>query len=50
MRRPLSIDPRKAGVLFIDLQEEHRKDSRYLVENFAGILANVQRLRPLLTA
>jgi maleamate amidohydrolase len=45
MRRPLSIAPRKAGALFIDLQEEHRHDSRYLVEDFAGILANVQRLQ-----
>lgn len=45
MRRSLSIDPRKAGALFIDLQEEHRQDSRYLVENFAGVLAEVGRLQ-----
>jgi maleamate amidohydrolase len=45
MRRPLSIDPRKAGALFIDLQEEHRQDTRYLVEDFAGIVENVRRLQ-----
>lgn len=45
MRRPLSIDPLRAGALFIDLQEEHRRDSRYLVENFAGVLDNVRRLQ-----
>ena len=33
------------AAVFIDLQEEHRQDQRYLVEGFAGILANVQRLQ-----
>jgi len=45
MRTPLSIDPGKAAALFVDLQEEHRKDSRYLVEGFDTIIANVRRLQ-----
>jgi maleamate amidohydrolase len=45
MRSELTIDRGKAAALFIDLQEEHRKDSRYLVEGYAEILANVQRLQ-----
>jgi nicotinamidase-related amidase len=45
MRTPLSIDTRKAAALFVDLQEEHRKDSRYLVEGFDTVLDNVQRLQ-----
>ena len=45
MRSRLTIDKDKTAALFIDLQEEHRQDQRYLVEGFAGILANVQRLQ-----
>jgi maleamate amidohydrolase len=45
MRVPLSIDPSKTATLFVDLQEEHRRDSRYLVEGFDGIIVNVQRLQ-----
>jgi nicotinamidase-related amidase len=45
MKRPLAIEPGKIAALFIDLQEEHRKDRRYLVEGFDGVLANVQRLQ-----
>ena len=45
MKAALSIDVSKAAALFIDLQEEHRKDSRYLVERFDAIIANVQRLQ-----
>lgn len=45
MKSPLSIDPDKAGALFVDLQEEHRKDSRYLVEDFDLVIANAQRLQ-----
>ena len=36
MRRSLSIPPGKAAALFIDLQEEHRRDSRYLVAHPVG--------------
>ena len=45
MKTPLSIKRGTMAAVFIDLQEEHRQDQRYLVEDFAGILANVQRLQ-----
>lgn len=45
MKSPLSIDRSKAAALFVDLQEEHRQDQRYLVAGFDAILAKVQRLQ-----
>ncbi len=45
MRRALSIQPGKAAALFVDLQEEHRLDSRHLVDRFDAVIANVQRLQ-----
>lgn len=45
MKRPLSIDPRKVAALFVDLQEEHRRDERYIVADFGTILARVRRLQ-----
>lgn len=45
MKSPISISRGTAAAVFIDLQEEHRKDMRYLVEGFDDILANVQRLQ-----
>jgi nicotinamidase-related amidase len=45
MKTPLVIDPAKCALLCVDLQEEHRKDSRYLVEGFDRILERVQRLQ-----
>ena len=45
MKSPISIRRGAAAAIFIDLQEEHRQDSRYLVEGFAGILANARRLQ-----
>lgn len=45
MKAPVSIRRGAAAAVFIDLQEEHRKDSRYLVEGFSDLLANVQRLQ-----
>lgn len=45
MKTPISIKRGTAAAVFIDLQEEHRGDSRYLVEGFDGILANVRRLQ-----
>ena len=45
MKTPISIRRGTVAAVFIDLQEEHRKDKRYLVEGFADILANVQRLQ-----
>jgi maleamate amidohydrolase len=45
MKSPISISRGKVAAVFIDLQEEHRQDKRYLVEGFGDILANVQRLQ-----
>ena len=45
MKTPISIKRGTVAAVFIDLQEEHRQDPRYLVEGFGGILANVQRLQ-----
>lgn len=45
MKRPLALKGSKAAALFIDLQEEHRRDPRYLVAGFDTILANVRRLQ-----
>jgi nicotinamidase-related amidase len=45
LKTSLTIDRAKAALLCIDLQEEHRKDARYLVEGFGGIIAQVQHLQ-----
>jgi nicotinamidase-related amidase len=45
VKAPITIRPGTVAAAFIDLQEEHRKDARYLVEGFGGVLANVQRLQ-----
>lgn len=45
MKRPLSIDPRTTAALFVDLQEEHRQDERYLVAEFDRVIANAERLQ-----
>ena len=45
MKRPLTISPSKAAAIFVDLQEEHRKDQRYLVDGFGGVLTNARRLQ-----
>jgi nicotinamidase-related amidase len=45
MKRSLAVAPGRAAALFIDLQEEHRKDERYLVAGFAAIIANVRALQ-----
>ncbi|SJM31432.1 isochorismatase family protein [Mesorhizobium delmotii] len=45
MKTHISIKRGTAAAVFVDLQEEHRQDKRYLVEGFADILANVQRLQ-----
>ena len=34
MRTALTIEPSRAAALFVDLQEEHRRDRRYLVDGF----------------
>lgn len=45
MRKSLTIIPGKSAAIFIDLQEEHRRDQRYLVEGFDKVLANARRLQ-----
>ncbi|PZV38586.1 isochorismatase family protein [Mesorhizobium kowhaii] len=45
MKTPISLKRGTVAAVFIDLQEEHRQDQRYLVEGFGDILANVQRLQ-----
>lgn len=45
MKQPLSLDSGKVAALFVDLQEEHRKDSRYLVEGFDQVLERVRQLQ-----
>ena len=45
MKRPLEIDPARTAAIFVDLQEEHRQDKRYLVEGFDRIIANAQRIQ-----
>ncbi|MEC9342799.1 MAG: isochorismatase family protein [Pseudomonadota bacterium] len=45
MKEPLSIELAHSAALFVDLQEEHRRDSRYLVHDFDAIIANVQRIQ-----
>jgi maleamate amidohydrolase len=45
MKAPISIKRDRAAAIFIDLQEEHRKDERYLVEGYGEILANVRLLQ-----
>jgi maleamate amidohydrolase len=50
MKRALSVAPRQAAALFIDLQEEHRQDQRYLVADFDTIVANTGRLQQVARA
>jgi nicotinamidase-related amidase len=45
LKRPLSIDPSTTAALFVDLQEEHRQDERYLVAGFDRVIDNVRRLQ-----
>jgi nicotinamidase-related amidase len=45
LKSPISLKRGAVAAVFIDLQEEHRKDRRYLVEGFGGIIANAQRLQ-----
>jgi maleamate amidohydrolase len=44
-KRALSVPTETAAVLCVDLQEEHRHDSRYLVDGFDRVLANIERLQ-----
>lgn len=44
MRRFLRIDPRRAALILVDLQEEQRRDPHYAVENFEAVLKNAREL------
>jgi nicotinamidase-related amidase len=44
MRRLLSIDPRHAALILVDLQEEQRHVPIYAVVDFGSVLSNAQRL------
>jgi len=44
VRTALSIDPRRAGLLLVDFQEEQRVDPYYPVERFETVLANARSL------
>ena len=45
MRMPLRVPAGRMAALFIDLQEEHRRDPRYLVDGLEHILEHVARLQ-----
>jgi len=45
VRQALALAPKRAAALFVDLQEEHRRDPRYLVAGFDAILAHVRELQ-----
>lgn len=45
MKSELSIDTGKTASLFVDLQEEHRQDPRYLVADFETIISNIRKLQ-----
>lgn len=45
MRKPLTLSRDKAALLCIDMQEEHRQDTRLLAVGFDRVLANVRRLQ-----
>lgn len=45
MRAPVRIPKSKMATVFIDLQEEHRRDARYLVADFDAILSKCAALQ-----
>ncbi len=44
MRQLLSIDPRRAALILVDLQEEQRHGPHYTVADFGTVLGNAQKL------
>ena len=44
MHRPLSFSGTRAALVLVDLQEEHRKDERFLVSGYDAVLAGAARL------
>lgn len=45
MKAPIVIGRGKVAALFVDLQEEHRRDKRYLVHQFGKVLDNVRKIQ-----
>jgi maleamate amidohydrolase len=45
MKAPVVIGRGKVAAVFVDLQEEHRRDKRYLVDRFGTVLENVRKLQ-----
>jgi nicotinamidase-related amidase len=44
MRQELSIDPKRAALILVDLQEEQRSDPYYVAADLDAVLANARRL------
>src|SRR5262245_14268636 len=44
MRQQLSIDPKCAALILVDLQEEQRRDPYYVVPDLDAVLANAGHL------
>lgn len=44
MRQTLSIDPTRAALILVDLQEEQRRDPYYVVPDLDAVLGNARRL------
>jgi nicotinamidase-related amidase len=44
MRQELSIDPKRAALILVDLQEEQRADPYYVVPNLDAVLGNARGL------
>src|SRR5512138_3032545 len=44
MRQDLSIDPKRAALILVDLQEEQRSDPYYVVADLDAVLANARRV------
>jgi nicotinamidase-related amidase len=44
MRLDLSIDPKRAALILVDLQEEQRSDPYYVAADLDAVLANARRL------
>ena len=45
MKQTLRLPLDRTAMIFVDLQEEHRKDTRFLAHGYEAILANVARLQ-----
>ncbi len=44
VKQPLTLPRDKTAAIFIDLQEEHRQDRRFLAEGFGRVIVNAQAL------